>query len=255
MLLAEFLKYMIAGVTNYLVTKAVTNICISPGLQGCLLQREKRKKEMKKTKENNSTELQLQTGPYRTTFVGTELLRPSTKGEWFNYGEILKRVDEAKQWAIGDWLKDGKRHYGDGLYQEAEEIVGMDIRSLQELKQIADKFKITERSVNLSWSHHKEVVSIKKLKEIKGKLILSDELVIDQSQLMKLKSIAERFEILLRSKNLDALRPDILQQKIRDAIESELDIETFNSEVREHNREFDELNNLREKVMKFMEVS
>ncbi|MEX0727743.1 MAG: hypothetical protein WD065_15810, partial [Planctomycetaceae bacterium] len=26
------------------------------------------------------------------------------KNGWENYGEILRRVDEAKQWAIGDWL-------------------------------------------------------------------------------------------------------------------------------------------------------
>lgn len=51
---------------------------------------------------------------------------------------------------------------------------------------------------------------------------------------------------------LDALRPDVLEQKIREAIESELDIEAFNYEVREHNREIDLLNNLRKKVVEFM---
>ena len=47
-------------------------------------------------------ELQLQTGAYKTTFIGTEVLRESTVDEWRTYGEILRRVDEAKQWAIGD---------------------------------------------------------------------------------------------------------------------------------------------------------
>lgn len=52
---------------------------------------------------------------------------------------------------------------------------------------------------------------------------------------------------------LDALKPDVLEQKIKDAIESELDIEAFNYEVRKHNSEIDLLNNLRTKVIEFME--
>jgi len=44
-----------------------------------------------------SNELQLQTGAYRTTFIGTEIVRESTQKEWRCYGEILRRVDEAKQ--------------------------------------------------------------------------------------------------------------------------------------------------------------
>ena len=67
-------------------------------------------------------ELQLKTGPYKTTFVGTEITRASTPDEWQNYGEILKRIDEAKQWAIGDWLVDGKTHYGDGFMIKRKEF-------------------------------------------------------------------------------------------------------------------------------------
>lgn len=123
-----------------------------------------------------SNELTLQTKCYLTTQVGTKITRQSTKDEWENYGEILRRVDEAKQWAIGDWLVDGKRHYGDGLYKRANEITGLESRYLENLKQIADRFEITHRCVNLTWAHHREVASLKKIKENKkGKLFLSDE--------------------------------------------------------------------------------
>lgn len=120
-------------------------------------------------------QLQLQTGAYRTTFIGTEIIRESTQEEWYNYGEILRRVDEAKQWAIGDWLRDGKHHYGDGLYEQASEILDLNIRTLQDFKQIADRFEITLRNVNLSYNHHREVASIKQIEENeKGKLFLSE---------------------------------------------------------------------------------
>jgi len=128
-------------------------------------------------------ELQLQTGPYRTTFVGTELLRESTPQEWTNYGEILKRVDEAKQWAIGDWLCDGKRHYGDGLYKEAAGILGIGESQLRSLKSCADLFELCLRKHNLTWSHHYEVTSIKSIfEDKKGKMYLSDKSDIEKIQ-------------------------------------------------------------------------
>lgn len=47
---------------------------------------------------------------------------------------------------------------------------------------------------------------------------------------------------------LDALRPDILEGKIRGSIEVELDIDLFNIEIEKHNGELDKLNILRDKV-------
>ena len=161
-------------------------------------------------------ELQLQTGAYKTTFIGTEIIRESTEQEWQTYGEILRRVDEAKQWAIGDWLVDGKRHYGDGLYERAAGLLGVHISTLKNLKGLSEKFEMSRRHDLLPWGHHYEVASIKSIEEGNGKLKLSDKrdkekmqellgsaeklLGVDRSQLMKLKSISERYEILLRSK-------------------------------------------------------
>ena len=52
----------------------------------------------------------------------------------------------------------GKRHYGDELYQEAENIVGLDHSILRELKSISDVYEMLQRHNNLSWSHHLDVV-------------------------------------------------------------------------------------------------
>jgi hypothetical protein len=113
-------------------------------------------------------ELQLRTGPYRTTFVGTEIIRPSTPDEWRKYGEILKRVDETRQWAIGDWLVDGKRHYGDGVYREAAQILDYDENKLRQYKSLSERFELLLRSNNLSWRHHYEVASLKTIKEVRN---------------------------------------------------------------------------------------
>jgi len=129
---------------------------------------------MKKEKIEN--ELQLRTGPYKTTFVGIEIVRQSTEDEWRNYGDMLKRIDEAKQWAIGDWLCDGKKHYGDRVYQEASKILDVEKNTLEHYKSLAERFEICIRIQNLLWSHHLEVASLKQLqRDKKGKLCLSDE--------------------------------------------------------------------------------
>lgn len=51
---------------------------------------------------------------------------------------------------------------------------------------------------------------------------------------------------------LDALRPDILEGKIKGAIEGELDAKAFNIEVRQHNTELDKLNELRQRAQAFI---
>jgi len=53
---------------------------------------------------------------------------------------------------------------------------------------------------------------------------------------------------------LDSLPPDILQQKIKNAIEEELDITAFNQEVERYYNEVDLLNELKEKVRRAIDI-
>lgn len=63
------------------------------------------------------------------------------------------------------------------------------------------------------------------------------------------KHIAKYGEIAVE---LDALRPDILEGKIRDAIETELDIKAFNKEVRRANLERSKLEKIKGKAEDFV---
>jgi N6-adenosine-specific RNA methylase IME4 len=136
-------------------------------------------------------ELILKTKCYLTTQVGTQIIRQSTKAEWEKYGEILRRVDEAKQWAIGDWLVDGKSHYGDGLYKQAAEITGQSEGTLRQYASLSSQFELLARTNNLSYRHHYEVASIKTIVEgTDGKLYLSDE--ADTEKIAELLDEAEK---------------------------------------------------------------
>ena len=143
-------------------------------------------------------ELQLQTGPYRTTFTGTEILRESTPQEWEVYGEILRRVDEAKQWAIGDWLVDGKQHYGDGLYERAARILDIPSNKLEQYAHITRIFKnLRQRKFSITYTHHYEVASLKTIEETAGgKLELSDN--TDYEKISELLTQAEKEKLSVR---------------------------------------------------------
>ena len=141
-------------------------------------------------------ELILATGPYKATFTGIKMIRKSTPKEWENYGEILRRVDEAKQWAIGDWLVDGKQHYGDGLYDKASSILGIDKRTIEDFKYVSDRFKITDRSVNLSWTHHRQVLSLKKVSLMKdGKMSWSNDHDMEKAQELLARAEQENLSV------------------------------------------------------------
>ena len=144
-----------------------------------------------------TTALDLQRAPYRTTFVGVEIVRQSTPQEWEAFGDLLKRVDEAKQWAIGDWLRDGKRHYGDGLYKKAAPILGVSEGALRNCKSMSEQFELSRRRDGLTWAHHSEAASIKKLiRNADGTLALSDER--DHEKIQELLAKAEKDDLSVR---------------------------------------------------------
>lgn len=159
-------------------------------------------------KEKERTELQLRTGPYQATFVGIELLRESTEREWELYGRLLSHIEEAKQWIVGDWLVDGKRYYGDGLYERAERILEFTQGTLRNLKGLSERFELSCRHDNLSWQHHYEVASIKTLaKNKKGKLGRTNDHDMEKAQELLSKAEREGWSVQdLRSKVKEHVR-------------------------------------------------
>ena len=137
------------------------------------------------------TKLDLSQGPYEFTACGLSLADESTPQQWETCGAILQRVDEARQWAIGDWLRDGKRHHGDGLYKRAAEITGLDQGTLRSFASLASSFQLSRRRDKLSYGHHKESQGIKLIAtDDNGKLHLSDE--ADQGKITELLEKAEK---------------------------------------------------------------
>lgn len=88
-----------------------------------------------------------------------------TVDEWKLLGTSLKQVEGSVQFWIGDWARFGDKKgftgkYTDSkVYDELEEITGLDRETLKQYKSVAEKTSCT-RVHDLGFSHHREVASL-----------------------------------------------------------------------------------------------
>jgi hypothetical protein len=78
---------------------------------------------------------------------------------WEHVGNLLFKLEGSLQWLIGDWLVYGvERKYGD-LASFASRF-GRDERTLSDYIYVASKVKMSVRTDNLSFGHHKLVTTL-----------------------------------------------------------------------------------------------
>jgi len=85
-----------------------------------------------------------------------------TIDEWKELGQGLRQIEGCVQFWIGDWARFGEKkgYYTDSrVYNELEEITGLDRRTIQDYKTVSDRTS-TVRHADLDFSHHREVASL-----------------------------------------------------------------------------------------------
>lgn len=90
------------------------------------------------------------------TGTGWALSTELTQDQWRQAGAMLAKVEQSKQWWLGDWWNAGK--WGDG--QEACEQVGVEYQTAQNAGWVCRAFEISRRREILSFKHHAEVCAI-----------------------------------------------------------------------------------------------
>lgn len=91
--------------------------------------------------------------------------------EWKSLGQSLKQVEGSVQFWIGDWARYGDKKgftgkYVDGkVYNELEEITGLDKGTLQNYKSVAERVDSSLRNEELSFNHHLEVAKLPEEKQ------------------------------------------------------------------------------------------
>lgn len=81
--------------------------------------------------------------------------------EWGIAGHIFNQIEGSNQWWIGDWLKEGKKRFERGKYNEAVEKTGFSKTTIRHSEYVSIRIPIESGRRRppflLSWTHHQEV--------------------------------------------------------------------------------------------------
>lgn len=86
-----------------------------------------------------------------------------SRDEWINVGRSLGRVAQGVQWILGDWLNYGVDHgyIQRDKYDLASELVGMSKEALYVCAWVARSIEPKDRRPELTFTHHKQIASLK----------------------------------------------------------------------------------------------
>lgn len=93
--------------------------------------------------------------------TGTGWLLPEdlTEEQWDAAGDLLAKVEQSKQWWLGDWWNAGQQDgWGDG--KEACERHEFNYETARKAGKVCSAFQLCRRRHNLTFSHHDEVCAI-----------------------------------------------------------------------------------------------
>lgn len=79
--------------------------------------------------------------------------------EYEAVGAMLARVRDTLQWAVGDYIVHGEALFGEESYQYVEALK-ISEASRSQYARVATRIPAGRRVGSLSWSHHREVVSL-----------------------------------------------------------------------------------------------
>ena len=119
--------------------------------------------------------------------------------EWKELGSQLKQVEGSVQFWIGDWARFGDKKgftgkYTDSkVYDELEEITGLDRRTLQDYKTVAERTS-AGRNADLDFSHHREVAKLTPEKQTEFLNKASDEKLSVRELRNEIKRVDKVFE-------------------------------------------------------------
>lgn len=115
-----------------------------------------------------------------------------TYDQWRDAGSQLNKIEQARQWWIGDWWNAGVE-WGKG--EETCRDTGVEYQTARNCGSIAKSFEMSRRRDNLTFGHHSEVLSVKD-KTVQDKFL--DWCLVDENGLErdKPKSIRDLREAI-----------------------------------------------------------
>jgi hypothetical protein len=93
------------------------------------------------------------------TSVGLQLDGEITPERAEAMGRLLGRAHSMLQFAIGDWMIEMLKRFGDDAYQMFEAL-GVSEEARQQYLRVSERVALERRRDALSWSHHREVARL-----------------------------------------------------------------------------------------------
>jgi N6-adenosine-specific RNA methylase IME4 len=98
------------------------------------------------------------TAAIRLLPTGLEIRDGLSEADWLEAGRILRTVEHATQWWIGDWLAFGEMHYG--KLTDAAEILGISHGAAKNYSYVSQNVDRSLRNDHLEYHHHVAVAPL-----------------------------------------------------------------------------------------------
>jgi len=105
------------------------------------------------------SENRVQVGPFVISPVGITQCDNLDANSWEALPVVIRQVQSAVQWIIGDWANLGNREWGTG-YEQMAEMTGYTVETLHNFAWVAAQVEISLRNENLTWTHHYHVAGM-----------------------------------------------------------------------------------------------
>lgn len=97
-------------------------------------------------------------GAYRLRKTGIEMEQAADFEDWERVGMLLRQMEGALQWMIGDWYVHGEHMWG-SMYSSKAQALGFEQKTLREYAYVARNVQLSIRMDNLTFAHHQVVAS------------------------------------------------------------------------------------------------
>lgn len=97
-------------------------------------------------------------GAYRLRKTGIEMEQAADFEDWERVGMLLRQMEGALQWMIGDWYVHGEHMWG-SMYSSKAQALGFEQKTLRDYAYVARNVQLSIRIDNLTFAHHQVVAS------------------------------------------------------------------------------------------------
>ena len=101
------------------------------------------------------------------TKITLNTLKDWTWEQYVSYGQMVRALKDASQWALGDMARGIEKAYGDNAIGKFAKEIGINEKSLIEYRRVASQYPLKRHRMSfLSFSHHQRALKAEEPLEV-----------------------------------------------------------------------------------------